>query len=228
VEKRLQHGFDLLFAYTFSKLMTNNMTSVVNVRHYRSVSPLDRTNVFRLTAVYDLPFGPGKALLKSQHGIVARFVEGWAVSGVVTSDSGAPLSITQTNGRPIILRDPTKSGSVSSRIGDQVDPATGKVLNPYFDTSAFVPLGNQYTISPTSPYLDWLRGPRRTTINMSLVKGVQIWERVKLQLRGDASNLLNSPIWNDPGTDMSNPTTFGVIRGTASPRRILIGARLSF
>jgi hypothetical protein len=63
---------------------------------------------------------------------------------------------------------------------------------------------------------------------MSLVKGITLAEQVKLQLRADASNVLNSPIFDNPGTNMSNPTTFGVISSTAAARKILIGARISF
>jgi hypothetical protein len=128
----------------------------------------------------------------------------------------------------MVLSNPSLSGSVSSRIGDRVDPATRKTLNPYFDTSAFAPLPNQYVVSPTSPSLDWLRGTRKTTLNMSLVKDVKIREQLQFQVRADASNLLNSPIWDNPGTDMSSPTTFGVINTTGPARKILIGARLTF
>jgi hypothetical protein len=228
VEKRLQHGFDFLLSYTFSKLINNNTTSLVNERHYRSVSPNDRTHSARLTAVYDLPFGPGRALLRSHGGIVARLVEEWSLSAVISSDSGAPLTFTQANGRPIVLSNPSKSGPVSGRIGDSVDSVTRKVLNPYFDIAAFAALPNQYTISPTSPTLAWLRGPRKTGVNMSLVKAVRIRENVKFEIRADASNLLNSPIWANPGTNMSAPTTFGVITTTGFARRLLLGARLAF
>jgi hypothetical protein len=206
----------------------NNTTSLVNERRYRAVSPLDRTHVMRLTAVYDLPFGPGQALLASRKGAIARLVEAWSVSAVISTDSGSPLTATQTNGRPVVLRNPTKEGPVSSRLGDAVDPATRRAANPYFDTASFAALPNQYTISPTSPYFSWLRGPRRTSLNMSLAKGITLAEQVKLQLRADASNVLNSPIFDNPGTNMSNPTTFGVISSTSAARKILIGARISF
>ena len=50
VEKRLQHGLDFLWSYTYSKLINNNTTSLINERHYRAVSPNDRTHSARLTA----------------------------------------------------------------------------------------------------------------------------------------------------------------------------------
>ena len=55
-DKRLSHGFNMLFNYTLSKAIVNNMTSLVNERHYRAVSPFDQKHVFRLGFTYDMPF----------------------------------------------------------------------------------------------------------------------------------------------------------------------------
>ena len=49
-------------------------------------------------------------------------------------------------------------GSVESRLGDRKD-AKGNVLNPYFDTTAFLPLPNQYTVAPEPPLFPELRSP---------------------------------------------------------------------
>jgi hypothetical protein len=63
---------------------------------------------------------------------------------------------------------------------------------------------------------------------MSVVKDVTFGEKLKLQVRADTSNVLNSAIWDNPGTNLSNPTTFGVITTTSAARKILLGARLTF
>jgi hypothetical protein len=57
VEKRLSHGLTVLGTYSFSKLIHNNMTSLVNERHYRSIASLDQPHLFRLAVTYQLP-GP--------------------------------------------------------------------------------------------------------------------------------------------------------------------------
>jgi hypothetical protein len=228
VEKRFSHGLRFLLSYAYSKLIDNNTTSWVNERHYRSVSDLDVRHLMRLSTVYELPFGPGRPLLSSSKGVIARVLEGWIISGYLNAQSGAPLSITHSLGRPIVLRNPSKSGSVSERLGLNVDPATGKVLNPYFDIDAFAPLASQYTISPTEPFLDWLRGPGRWNLNLSLIKNVSLTEDVRFQLRFDATNATNSPSWGNPGTDMSNLANFGVIRSGGGGRSMQLGLRLTF
>lgn len=228
VERRFSQGFSLLVSHAWSKLMDNNTTSWVNTRHYRSVSSQDRRQLLRISAVYELPFGPGRTYLPASKGVLARVLEGWMVNGYFAASSGAPLQITQSLGRPVVIRNPAKSGSVSDRLGLQQDPATGKPLNPYFDTSAFVPLADQWTISPTEPYLDWLRGPGSWNLNLSAVKNMSITEDVKFQLRVDATNATNSPSWGNPGTNMSNASTFGVITSGGGGRSMQVGARLTF
>lgn len=223
-EKRLTHGFNLLSSYTFSKGIQNNTSSLVNVRHWRAVSALDQKHIFSLAFTYSLPFqfkGGGMKWAERQ------FLGGWSLSGITTKASGLPLSVTQANGRPYRIRKPSLSGSVDSRLGDKVD-ASGHVLNPYFDTTAFQALPSQYVIPSDGPNLDDLRAPGTFSMNASVFKAFPIHERLRLQIRFDAMGLTNTPNFGAPGTNMSQLVTFGVIN-SASGNRVMQGsARLTF
>jgi hypothetical protein len=236
VEKRFSDGLNFLVSYSWSKVIQNNTTSIINTRHYRSVSFRDLGHVIKISTVYDLPFGPGTAFSPSS-GVLSRLVGGWKISGYFWARSGPPLSVTDVNGRPLIVRDPSKDGSVKDKLGDLVDPATKRVLNPYFDTTAFARLPNQYTISPTSPQLSFLRGPGIFGLNGSLVKITRIKERVKVEFRVDASNVTNSPQFDLQGAtvqpqgiglDFANPATFGVVNQAGFGRKVQLGARVMF
>ncbi len=227
VEKRITHGLGVLWTYTNSKLIDNNTASVVNHRHFRSVSNLDLTHVSRISFVYDLPFGPGKPLGAGFRGPLARLVEGWSISGYLNARSGSPLSISHANGRPVRLRNAALSGPVAGRIGDQRD-AAGNILNPYFDITAFAPLPNQYVITPEVLNFDELRGPGDFSQNLALSKDVKFRERLRLQFRGEAINAFNTKTWGNPGTNMSSAATFGVIQSGGSGRAVQMSARLSF
>jgi hypothetical protein len=228
VQKRYSHGLNVLLSYNFSKLISSNTTSIINNRPYRGIASTDYPQVLRLTFVYQLPFGPGKALGSSLRGPLARIVEGWTLSGYINYRSGTPLSITGPNGQPIMLRNPSESGSVSNRLGDQVDPKTHVVLNPYFDTTAFIALPNQYTIAPNPPYSASFRGPAAWGQNLALSKDVTVWERFKLQIRCESTDFTNSVAWGNPGTNMSNLATFGVISSGGGGRSIQMSARVMF
>jgi len=209
VEKRLTHGLNFIWTYTNSKLIDNYTTSIVNERHYRTVSEFDQAQVSRLAFTYQLPFHSGNPVGR-------RVVEGWSLGGFVTLASGLPLGISQTNGRPLRIRNAAKSGPIVSR------------LNAYFDTTAFVPLPNQYTISPEPPYLDELRAPGARSLSLSLIKVVQIRERLRAEIRVESTGFTNTPNFDAPGTNMSNAATFGVINSAGGARSMQMGFRMMF
>lgn len=226
--KRYSHGLNVLVSYNFSKLISSNTTSIINNRPYRGIASFDYPQMLRMAFVYQLPFGHGKAFGSSLRVPLGRIIDGWTLSGYINYRSGQPLSVSGPNGQPIMLRNPSKSGSVSERLGDQVDPVTHKVLNPFFDTSAFQALPDQYTIAPNPPYSSNFRGPAAWGRNASLAKDVRTWERFKLQIRIEATDFTNSVSWGNPGTNMSNQATFGVISSGGGGRSIQMSARVMF
>jgi hypothetical protein len=227
LEKRLTRGLSVIWNYSGSKMIENNVTSLVNTRHFRCISDTDTPHVMNLAFVYDLPFGPGRPLLP-QRGPLGKIIGGWSVSGRAYYAAGVPLSISDSNGRPIRIRNAAKSGPIEKRIGDQVDPATRQVLNPYFDTTAFVSLPTQYMVTPEPPSLGELRSPHTKTLNASLVKRVRVNERLSVDARLDASGVTNTPQWGAPGTNMADKATFGVITTAGGNRTMQLAFRVVF
>ena len=73
------------------------------------------------------------------------------------------------------------------------------------------------TVSRTSPDL---RGPRDNNVDFSLFKSFRIRETLRTELRAEAFNFFNHPIWNGPGTNVSAPGTVGVIQSKGGQRRV--------
>ncbi len=209
VEKRLTHGLNFIWTYSNSKLIDNYTTSIVNPRRYRTVSEFDQAQVMRAAFTYQLPF-------RSGHALGRRVVEGWSLGGFVNLASGPPVGITQANGRPLRIRNAAKSGPIVNR------------LNAYFDTTAFVALPNQYTISPEPPYFDELRAPGTRSLSLSLIKVIPIRERLRGEVRVESTGFTNTPGFSAPGTNMSNAATFGVINSGGGARSMQMGFRLMF
>ena len=208
--------------------MQNNITSVVNPQeNIRGISQMDTPNILHLAFVYDLPFGPRRPWLASR-GPLGRIIGGWTLSGIATYASGQPLQVTDTNGRPIPIASPALSGSVENRIGDKVDPVTHQVLNPYFSTSVWRSLPDQYTLSPVPLYLAYLRSPASKGMSASLIKRVQVKERLNVSMRLDASGLFNTPQWGAPGANLANTATFGVINSAGGSRKMQVALRAQF
>ncbi len=118
-------------------------------------------------------------------------------------------------------------GSTGSRLGDRRE-AAGRILNPYFDINAFLPLPDQYPISPEPPALDDLRAPGTRSLNLALFKSFPIRERLKLEIRMEATGATNSPNFDGPGTNMSQAATFGVITSAGGSRAMQGSMRLVF
>jgi len=223
-DKRLTHGLNLLWTYTFSRLMDNNTTSIVNPRFYRAVAPIDQKHVSRVAFTYQLPWrfeGAG------MNRVWKQAFGGWAVSGLAQLLTGTPLSVSHSFGRPLRIRNPRLSGPVSARLGDARD-ASGKIANPYFDITAFAPLRDQYTITPEPPMLDELRAPGTRSLNLAVFKTFPLLERLRLEVRMEATGATNTPVFGAPATNMSQAATFGVISSAGGNRAMQGSARLVF
>ncbi|MBL8227989.1 MAG: TonB-dependent receptor [Bryobacterales bacterium] len=224
VDKRFSHGLNFLFTYTFSRTMDNNTTSVINPRRYRAVSPFDHKHVARVAFTYQFPFqfaGGGMNRLWRQ------VAGGWASSGFVTFATGTPLSVSHANGRPLRISNPALSGSIVNRLGDQRD-ASGRVTNPFFNTSAFLPLVDQFQVTPEPPTIDELRAPGTRSLNLALFKNFMIRERMKLEARMEATGATNTPQFGAPGTNMNQSATFGVINSAGGNRAMQATLRFIF
>jgi hypothetical protein len=68
-----------------------------------------------------------------------------------------------------------------------------------------------------------LRGPGYTNLDLGVFRTFPIWERVTLQLRGEALNLFNHPNFSNPDGGVTDGN-FGII-STTNPGSRLIAER---
>ena len=89
-------------------------------------------------------------------------------------------------------------------------------------------LASQYVVAPDGPQLDDLRAPGTRSFNMALFKEFPIRERLRMQIRFDATGVTNTPNFAPPGTNMSQSATFGVISSATGSRTMQGSARVVF
>jgi hypothetical protein len=227
-----------------------------------------RTHSFRSNGTFELPFGPGRPLANGGPGWVTRIVERWQLGGIFSWVSGAPLSITASNSSftaftgnmPVILGDfpksigkvtPVANGATYFAGFTQVaDPARGSVttaqtLQNQFSNFAIADAkGNIVLANPTAGHLGtlgqrWIEGPSHVGFDVNLVKRARIKENTEFEVRVDAINVLNTPRWQDPVTDINSPN-FGRLTAadptgsfqasdlTTGTRTFTINMRLNF
>ena len=240
LQQEMRHGLQYQVSYTFSKCMSdstgyygawNNALSASaywqNVYDQRSEwAPCyyDATNVLSAYAVYDLPFGHGKAVGGNVNGVVNQVIGGWAVSPIVSFRTGWPLPVqgaqdnSGTFGRGARANCdgvPSISKTRIEGIGVQWFTNTGQFTQPAKGT-----FGN------CSPQLDDLRSPHYTDVDLSVHKDFPIRERFRLQFRTDFINAFNHVQYNAP--NMSLGATMGQITGAQPPRNIQLALKLYY
>ena len=88
--------------------------------------------------------------------------------------------------------------------------------------SQCVPVGTNGNLSRNA-----FRGPAYKTVDLSLVKDTQLWEKVNLQFRVEAFNLFNRVNLYNPVGDMSSPA-FGESVQAFPARQLQLGLKLIF
>ena len=115
-------------------------------------------------------------------------------------------------------------------VWDGTDPKmSNPTANQWFNTSGFARLPD-FTPRSNPWNFSGLYGPGVLNMDLGLVKAFRLTERLGMQLKMDAFNLLNNMSWGDPSTNV-NSSNFGRSTNQADltyGRRIQLGARLEF
>jgi hypothetical protein len=223
LEKRASHGLLFVFNYMYSRMMEqvswlNDSDPVPEKR----VSPDDHPQRYVFAMSYELPIGKGKALdLKSR--LADSLLGGWLVNNVYTFQVGAP--IMWLNGSSNAPGDYVYFGTAPLNLNNR------QVNGPAFNTADFITASAntfQYHIRTFSTMFSNLRADGVNQWDPSLSKRFLFTEKTSLQLRLEAYNVLNHPVFAVPSTTATN-SAFGTITASANRFRTLqLGARLVF
>src|SRR5207302_7222227 len=106
----LTKGMAVLAAYTWSKSIFTGAYSAIddassqdvyNRRLERAIAPFSIPHIFKLTWVYDLPFGKGRRWQLGS--VLGHVVGGWTLTGIHNYRAGNPLSISTSGIRSPVL-----------------------------------------------------------------------------------------------------------------------------
>jgi hypothetical protein len=243
LQKTMGRGLQYQVSYTYSKCMSdstgyygawNNALSgsaywqnIYDSKSEWAPCYYDATNILSAYAVYELPFGRGKALASDANKVVNAIIGGWAVSPIVTFRTGFPMPVSgasdesgtfsrgaraNCNSLPKITGETPIAGTTG---GFQWFTNNGNFTNPgvgSFGTCA-VQLGG-------------LRGPHYTDVDLSIHKDFQITERFKVQFRTDFINAFNHVQANAP--NMGLGSTMGQVTSAQPPRNIQLALKLYY
>jgi hypothetical protein len=172
----------------------------------------DQNLTFRTTAVWNSPDLKG-------NGMFLRAIAGaWTLSGLVVADAGQPFSITDS--------------ANNSQTGLSLDRADWNTTHaPAYLNGKLNPAAFQ--INAPGTYGNVQRNSFRSApwvhVDPAVMKTFPLGiERLKLQFRAEAFNVLNHPNLFAPGSDLNTPSNFGVIGSARDPRIMQFSLKLLF
>lgn len=243
-EKRYSNGLQFLATYVWSKSIDGasvpddnttwlgSFTSLQDPNRptlERSLSTFDIPSVLQLSYTYDLPVGRGRPFLNHMPAAVEAIVGGWKTTGVWRAASGRPIALSTYDGTSI----PTYGGQRPNIVGKPARRAgsDSKWINSYFVNPTAFKLPPVYTLGNAPRATGLARTPLAFNTNMALDKEfslARLHEGMKFELRLEAENALNHPVFGTPNTSVDDPN-FGIISYTSNnPRQVQLGAKVSF
>jgi hypothetical protein len=197
----------------------------------RASGDYDAHQVLSANAVYDLPFGSGKALL-NQPGLASAVFADWSLSAIDTARTGLPINLTEDRSSNSVATGYTTNQRPNRVPGVSLTPPGGRTVNQWIYPAAFsLVTDSGYGNAPRNIG----RGPNLLQTDIGLAKDIPLTERSHLQCRGEFFNIFNRSQYGQPLADFS-ASTFGQIIttvntgpvGTGTPRQIQFALRLGF
>jgi len=198
----------------------------------RASGDYDARHVVNANAVYDLPFGTGKAFF-SQPGIANTVLSRWSLTDIVAARTGIPVNVTEDRSSSSVATGYTSSQRPNLVPGVPLTPPGGKTINQWINYAAFEAVnGSGYGNAPRNI----AHGPNLWQTDLGLSKRIPLSEGTQLQFRSEFFNLFNRAQYGQPQADWSSQSTFGQIIttanttpiGTGTPREIQFALRLEF
>ncbi|MFB3826644.1 MAG: carboxypeptidase regulatory-like domain-containing protein [Bryobacteraceae bacterium] len=226
VNKRLSGGLATTISYTLAKTL-----EAVSYREdqytwlERRFADFDRTHHLSLILLYDVPVGRGRRLGAHWGRALDLIAGNWQYN----------MSLEAMNGTPTAMPDatPLRDPRLPNRSFDK-----------WFDTCTVLSSGARSNCSSPDAPVTWLqlkpnelrtyssrfpnlRNHSRANVNMSLFKIFPLRERSTFELRAEAFNAFNSPIYAGPNTSITSPQFGVVVRDQQNfPRNMQFAARL--
>jgi hypothetical protein len=251
LEKRFAKGLQLQGAYTWGKSFDNassfeGILNPVDPRLSRSLSQFDSRHRFVLSYYWQLP-------VPKYSGAAGKILNGWAISGITTFQSGFPIRITSQDDNELMnsfdfelpgqpdqiarfrTQDPHNQGC-AYETGPTAPAALGQVPcdpvpNQYFDPNSFT---SDTDVQPSlfgrigNAKRTICCGPGINTWDISFQKNTTLTESKSLEFRADLFNLANHTQFLNPDGNITDGSDFGRIKRARDPRLIQFALKLFF
>ena len=218
LNKRMSYGLQFSVNYTWSHFLDdidasgwgsrmgwqNYQNAYVPSENY-SNSNFDIRQMLKGEVVYRLPFGKGTQFLNNNL-VADEVLGGWQLSAIFVDQGGNPMGLTTGNNNSSNNQSGGYTQEANLTGNYKASSTVGGVTYPYHSIQAWYNLG---AFAVPAPYTygtfrrNQVYGPGLNVVNFSFGKSFNIVpdRGVKLEIRGDATNILNHPSFGQSGNN---------------------------
>ncbi len=229
LEKRFAHGLQFTMAYTFSKSIDQassfeGILNPIDPRLSRSLSLFDARHRFVLSYYWEVP-------VRKYDGAMGKLLDGWALSGITTFQTGFPIRITSDADNELMDSfDFELPGEP-----DQIAPFTTQRPQThgsyYFNPAAFT---EDTTVDPSlfgrigNAPRTICCGPHISNTDFAVLKNIALSDTKKFEFRAEMFNLFNHTQFFNPDGNSSDGTQFGQVTQARDPREVQFALKFYF
>jgi hypothetical protein len=229
VDKRFAHGLQFTAAYTFSKSLdeASSFEGILNPlpgANNRSLSLFDAAHRFVLSYYWEVPG-------TKYTGVTGKILNGWALSGITTYQTGFPIRITSSAdnelmnsfdfelpGEPDQLK-PFRTQHPQSNSNYYFDPTTFTE-----DTDADPSLLGRVGNAPRTICC----GPGISDTDIAIMKRIPVSETKHFEFRAELFNLFNHTQFFNPDGNSTDGSQFGQVTQAKDPRLMQFALKFYF
>jgi hypothetical protein len=228
LRRRLRNGLAASVQYTLAKATDNapaftgvNLAGSAIAQDWRNLDAEQAPSSFdqrhQVVAQFQYTTGLGLGGGALIDGMKGRLFKGWTVSSQLTTGSGMPFT-------PVYLAPVAGTGVTGSLrpslTGASLAAPAGYYLNP---AAYAVPAPGQWGNAGRNS----VTGPAQFSLDAAVARTFQWTQRLSLDWRIDATNVLNREVFPGVNAIFDNPQ-FGLPNGTNTPRKLTSTMRLRF
>jgi hypothetical protein len=241
LDKRFAHGLQFTLAYTFSKSIdeASSFEGILNPlpgANNRSLSLFDATHRIVASYYWELP-------VPKYTGLKGGLLNGWALSGITTFQTGFPIRITSEADNELM-------DSFDFELPGEPDQlAPFKTQRPqtnghyFFNPQAFTENATDPTCGG-APYPGCYQptllgaigsaprticcGPHISETDFAVMKNIKVTEKTHIEFRGELFNIFNHTQFDNPDGDSSDGSQFGQVTEARDPRLMQFALKYIF
>ena len=162
-------------------------------------------------------------------GFLSHVIGGWRVSAIQIYSSGTPIALMRNNSLASQLYNgPIARSSTATKTGARQSTATSSIpaVDRFLKPVSEFPTQPAHVFGNSTKYNPKVRNFWNKDESVSLAKSFRISEDVRIDLRGEAFNILNRTIFGSGNTNL-NSNVFGIVTSQSNnPRQMQVALKL--